>query len=131
MYDAQIVNEGVVPTRPGSWHDFLNALVWATFPLSKRALHTRQHGLVVPGAPKREVAGDALALVDEGGVAVVQRKKLVFGHAIYESLVSGWRPPVAAAIQLACTADEVDSALADFIGKVAAPKEMHRVTLGD
>jgi hypothetical protein len=134
MYDARIVKEGAVPTRPGSWHDFLNALVWATFPIAKRALHERQHRLVVragPAAPKRTTELDALALVDEGGIAIVQRKKLVFGHAVYESLVRGWRPPVAAAIQLACTADEVDSALAAFVEKVATPRDMHRVSLGD
>ena len=32
MYDARIAREGCVPTRPGSWHDLMNALVWATFP---------------------------------------------------------------------------------------------------
>ncbi|HSO36534.1 MAG TPA: DUF3025 domain-containing protein, partial [Labilithrix sp.] len=47
MYDARI-KAGCVPTRPGSWHDLMNALVWATFPASKRALHERQHELVVP-----------------------------------------------------------------------------------
>src|SRR5205814_1266996 len=36
MYDARIVQEGIVPTRAGSWHDFLNALVWATFPRAKK-----------------------------------------------------------------------------------------------
>ena len=35
LYDARIVNEREVSTREGSWHDFLNALVWATFPLAK------------------------------------------------------------------------------------------------
>src|SRR4051812_25965417 len=38
-YDARIALEGRVPTRPRSWHDLLNALVWATFPSAKRALH--------------------------------------------------------------------------------------------
>src|ERR1019366_3597391 len=42
LYDDRIAR-GEVPTRPGVWHDYLNALVWATFPLSKAALHARQH----------------------------------------------------------------------------------------
>ena len=68
MYDARIAREGCVPTRPGSWHDLMNALVWATFPRAKRALHERQHGLVVPAAPgesaRRPRELDALALLD-------------------------------------------------------------------
>ncbi len=120
MYDARIAREGCVPTRPGSWHDLMNALVWATFPLAKRALHERQHGLVVPAAPgesaRRPRELDTLALLDEGGLVVValaplededalvsavarhQATALVFGHAIYEGIVLGHEAPLASAI---------------------------------
>ncbi len=128
MYDARIAREGCVPTRPGSWHDLMNALVWATFPLAKRALHERQHGLVVPAAPgesaRRPRELDALALLDEGGllvltatplapedVAIAERERaledaiasgaataFVFGHAIYEGLVLGRPPPLASVV---------------------------------
>ena len=67
-YDARIT-AGEVPTRARSWHDFLNALVWATFPASKRALHARQASAIqaravegtagLPNARTREQ--DALA----------------------------------------------------------------------
>lgn len=97
-YDARIVNEGVVRTRDGSWHDFLNALVWAAFPLSKTALHLRQHRIVVPGAKRRTPEGDALAMLDEGGT-FLGGSPVVFGHAIYESLVLG-RPLFAAGLDL-------------------------------
>lgn len=122
MYDARIAREGCVPTRPGSWHDLMNALVWATFPLAKRALHERQHSLVVPAQPgesahrSREL--DALALLDEGGVLVIApegrrpaseddleqavtsgaAKALVFGHAIYEGMVLGRPAPLASVV---------------------------------
>jgi hypothetical protein len=96
MYDARIV-QGVVPTRHGSWHDFLNALVWATFPRAKAALHARQHAAVaawappgartLPNARTREM--DALALIDEGGVVFVGARMVLFGHALYEGLVLG------------------------------------------
>jgi hypothetical protein len=104
-YDTRIVLEGVVPTRPGSWHDLLNALVWATFPLAKRALHARQHALVVPARPgevrHRPRALDALALFDEGGVVVgACGAALVFGHAILEGAVQGWPVPTASALPL-------------------------------
>jgi hypothetical protein len=78
LYDARIVLEGVVPTRPRCWHDLMNALVWGTFPDAKRSLHTRQHRAIaerVPagarGLPPRTPELDALALVDEGGVIVL------------------------------------------------------------
>ena len=98
MYDAQIVR-GFVPTRPRCWHDFMNALVWATFPRSKQVLHARQHELIrawiPPGAKNlpnaRTRAQDALALVDEGGVLLLSAGGEVlavpFGHALFEGIV--------------------------------------------
>jgi hypothetical protein len=78
LYDGRIVEEGWVPTRPGSWHDFLNMLVWAVFPEAKQQLHARQHraisarlGPTLPNARTREQ--DALALLDEGGVLIACR----------------------------------------------------------
>lgn len=99
-YDTRVL-AGEVPTRPRSWHDFLNALVWATFPASKRALHARQARAIeaslaegagaLPNARSRE--HDALALLDEGGVIVLESPEgslaIGFGHALYEGLVCG------------------------------------------
>jgi len=128
MYDARISREGRVPTRPGSWHDLMNALVWATFPLAKRALHARQHGLVVAAAPgesaRRPRELDALALLDEGGLVVTREPgggaetpteeqlaaeieagratAFVFGHAIYEGIVLGRSAPLASVVCVAC-----------------------------
>lgn len=116
LYDAVIVREGVVPTRPRMWHDFLNALVWATFPRAKRALHRRQHRAIeawippdatrLPNARTREL--DALALVDEGGLLVVSDRvsscEMIFGHALYEGLVIDNRAMVARVVELAVDA---------------------------
>jgi hypothetical protein len=78
LYDARITIDRAVPTRPRCWHDFMNALVWGTFPKAKFALHARQHRLIAariaPGArglPPRSRELDALALIDEGGVVVL------------------------------------------------------------
>lgn len=78
LYDVQIAVRGEVPTRDGSLHDVMNALVWAVFPCAKRALSERQcelhRGRVgesfsrLPSA--RTPEQDALALVDEGGAVV-------------------------------------------------------------
>jgi hypothetical protein len=135
LYDAQIALGRVVPTRARCWHDFMNALVWGTFPRAKLAMHVRQHRAIserlAPGTrqlpPTRTRELDALALLDEGGVALLAREPeaatlalqtrtpevlrelarrgavevIVFGHAIYESLALGVQPAVVAAIVLA------------------------------
>ncbi len=90
LYDARITNEGVVPTRARCWHDFMNALVWGTFPLAKRALHARQHRAVAarlaPGdralPPTRTRELDALAILDEGGVVVLAREPCALRDAL-------------------------------------------------
>jgi hypothetical protein len=109
MYDAHIVR-GIVPTRARCWHDYLNALVWASFPMSKAALHARQHAVIrawippgattLPNARTRE--HDALALIDEGGVIVLSagdaNLAVPFGHALFEGLVHGVPAMIARAI---------------------------------
>ena len=79
LYDGRIVRDGCVPSRTGSWHDFFNALVWAAWPSSKRALHARQHAAIArrfggptrPLPPARTLELDRLAMLDEGGVVVL------------------------------------------------------------
>ena len=85
LYDARIIAHAWVPTRERSWHDLLNALVWATFPRSKRALHQRQHDAIMariderattlPARRSREL--DGLAIVDEGGLLLLCERALV------------------------------------------------------
>lgn len=131
LYDARIVNEGVVPTRAGSWHDFLNALVWATFPRAKLALHRRQHAIVVPGAPRRTTEGDALAMLDEGGVlCLASGARIVFGHAIYEGQVVG-RRALGAGLDVGGD-DDVDARAAARIADpslVRTPRDLLRIEL--
>jgi hypothetical protein len=88
----------------------LNALVWASFPRSKLALHERQLRALVarlpPGArtlpPTRSREHDALALIDEGGVVILRdgraEVEVVFGHALYEGRVLGRGPMTACAL---------------------------------
>lgn len=79
IYDERIYVRGEVPSREACWHDFLNMLVWATFPAGKRALNARQRealrGHVADGAPRipgaRTREQDALSMLDEGGVLVL------------------------------------------------------------
>lgn len=172
LYDARIALDGEVPTRSHCWHDLMNALVWGTFPRSKHALHVRQHRAIrdrltpgartLPATRSREL--DALALVDEGGVALIARnasqlgsfsirgdravldaelasgavEAIVFGHAIYESLVLGVKPAVVAAVIVGREEAEadplraVDRGLARVLGDGAllrTPEELVRIDL--
>lgn len=151
LYDAVIVRRRVVPTRPRMWHDYLNALVWASFPRAKLALHQRQHAAIqrwipegatrLPNARTREL--DALALLDEGGVLVLeqgaQTMTLIFGHALFEGLVLEQRAMIARSLVLdarvAGAGDPVrlaDDLLAGILadpGRVTSPDELARVAL--
>ena len=144
-YDTRILR-GEVPTRPRSWHDFLNALVWATFPASKRAVHALQAALLerarqpgsgaLPNARARE--HDALALLDEGGVLVLTAGRetltLGFGHALYEALVRGGPAVTASALsfelsRLPATAEAAavaDTLLSARLQKPLSPEDLSR-----
>jgi hypothetical protein len=137
-YDATIALEGRVPTRPRSWHDLLNALVWATFPRAKRAFHARQHR-ALDAAPHRRARTrelDALALFDEGGVILVAgcgaSRAAIFGHAIYETLVLGGEDPTGAAIVLEAAPGDEDAALAAALSdprRLTTPGDLLRVPI--
>ena len=152
LYDGRIALAGSVPTRPRSWHDFLNALVWGAFPRAKTRLHARQHAAIVrslpPGArtlpPARSRQHDALALVDEGGVIVLDDERgralrVVFGHAIFEGLVLDVRATVARAVcaRVDCIPENVDErvALADEVlaawlaAEGMVPEDLPRIAL--
>jgi Protein of unknown function (DUF3025) len=126
LYDARITQSREVPTREGSLHDFMNALVWASFPRAKMALHVRQHALIdgrIEGSrlpEHRTPEQDMLAMVDEGGIAVLtaevsaveaatqardagalarlvaagRARPAVFGHALFEHLARNSVPLV-------------------------------------
>lgn len=79
LYDGSIALRGQVPCLTESYHDLFNALIFAAFPLSKRALHARQFRALrervqpgmrrLPEARTREQ--DALTVFDEGGSVVL------------------------------------------------------------
>jgi hypothetical protein len=90
-YEATIVVAREVPTRDASPHDLLNALVWATFPLAKFALHERFHAAealrTVPGRTRFQ---DRLTLLDEGAALRSDGSgpAWLFGHALLEHRVA-------------------------------------------
>jgi len=71
-YEAGILDSGCVPTRPGSLHDLLNALVWLRFPRFKAALNAGHVAAMRDEAEaRRGRRRDALTVLDESGVWVV------------------------------------------------------------
>jgi hypothetical protein len=127
-YELRIFETGEVPTRPDSWHDLFNALVWLAFPKTKAVLnrHHRSEIIARRGERLRGTARDVLTLFDEGGVVVgsadaklsgllrdFRWKELfwahradvhrsmrfhVFGHAIYEKALEPYRGVTAKAL---------------------------------
>jgi DUF3025 family protein len=73
-YERGINLTATIPTRPDNVHDFMNALVWLSFPKFKLALN-RGHCLAlekdVGEAKQRSPFRDALTILDESGVLVV------------------------------------------------------------
>ena len=110
-YDAKVATEFSIPTREENLHDFFNALVFATFPRAKLALHQRQNRAAktqrLPSGKlkNRTPEQDALTAFDEGGTIVIADEPttprrvlradesrahfLIFGHALYESIACG------------------------------------------
>lgn len=70
-YERRIYTTGQVSTRPDSWHDLFNALVWMRYPRIKTAMN--QLHFAAGGNQKKGGRGplrDALTLFDECGVIV-------------------------------------------------------------
>ena len=73
-YETHILHTGLVPSRPDTWHDVLNALVWLRFPRFKSALNAA-HGaaIALETDSRRGRRRDALTVLDESGVWVISR----------------------------------------------------------
>lgn len=70
-YEERIASQGAVATRPQSWHDLFNALMWATYPQLKMILNQLQVadlGRAENGNRTRRQ--QSLAHVDEAGLLV-------------------------------------------------------------
>jgi len=79
-YDAFIVRQREVPTRPNNYHDFFNAMAWACFPKTKSLIHElqwreqrREDGR--PGQNGRTIFQNALTAFDESGLLVLSSDK--------------------------------------------------------
>ena len=74
-FDRVIAQTGCIPTRSGSWHDLLGALIWLHFPALKTAIHRAQ----LAGNPRnRQPSENAATHFDESGVLVLSHEPTVF-----------------------------------------------------
>jgi len=70
-YEHRIYTTGQVSTRPDSWHDLFNALVWVRFPRIKTAMNALHfHAGTQANSGHRGPLRDALTLFDECGVII-------------------------------------------------------------
>jgi len=79
-YEHRIYTTGQVSTRPNSWHDLLNAMVWMRYPHIKSAMN-RLHYQAGAGqkSGSRGPLRDALTLFDECGAVVLSDRKDILG----------------------------------------------------
>ena len=146
LYDGRIALRQQVPCLDASYHDLFNALVWAAFPRSKRALHARQFRALErrwrPGATRlpnrRTPEQDALTIFDEGGVVVVAGARepdmdgaadgsslrvVPFGHAVMDHVCFQATPVRAAVIMLdVAVAGSSGRELFEAVDRALAPR---------
>jgi len=130
-YECRVWERGEVETRIDNWHDFFNALVWLSFPETKRAITAAHVAAMQKPGEQRNLRRDALTHFDECGIVVlasdptlldllrgfqwqslfVERRQdvidkmrfVIFGHATYEALLKPFRGLTAKAILLPVT----------------------------
>ena len=71
-FERRVVEHNELIIRPNSLHDLLNALVWLTFPKTKRAISEAHVALGVnPDGKTRPRRRDVLTLFDESGLIIL------------------------------------------------------------
>jgi hypothetical protein len=84
LYYEQIIHlQNIIPTRPNSWHDLFNALIWLQFPQTKMLLN-RQHVEDIEqfGLSPRTQRRNNLTHFDECGVIVTYEVSTEFSQMI-------------------------------------------------
>lgn len=117
-YELRVFRTGCVEMRPGSRHDFFNALAWLAFPRTKARINALHAAQIPRENGVRGRLRDLLTLFDEGGaivqcadkqlIALVRQfrwkelfwsqrerirhsmKVLVLGHAVLEMALDPW-----------------------------------------
>jgi hypothetical protein len=82
-YEQIIHQQHIIPTRPNSWHDLFNGLIWLQFPQTKKLLN-KQHveDIEEYGLSPRTLRRNNLTHFDECGVIVTYQRSVVFSKLI-------------------------------------------------
>lgn len=145
-YEQKVYEMGLVNTRENNWHDFFNYIVWQAFPQTKSVINQLQYQdyQAQQFSKKRTLRQDFLTQFDESGMIILcknhelisllhshqwhklfwdkrevlqeQMQFMIFGHAIYEKLLSPYIGLTAKGIILDVTDEsQVDIALAGHL----------------
>jgi len=74
-FDRSLSRTSLVPTRLGSFHDLLGALIWLHFPALKTSIHRLQ---LAAGSHARGPSENAATHLDESGVLVLSTEPTIF-----------------------------------------------------
>lgn len=153
-YEMQVYETGCVETRPESWHDYFNALVWLALPRTKARINALHAAEIPREGGRRGPLRDLLTVVDEGGALVLcddeellsllaqcrwrelfwdRRERmrrafrvLVFGHAVLEKSLEPW-PGIACKAIVAPPGADPDAHLHAWLGSLrpgARPRDL-------
>jgi hypothetical protein len=153
-YEVRVHETGEVETRPESWHDYFNALVWLAFPRAKARLNALHAAEIPREGGRRGRLRDLLTLLDEGGVLAhcddpelvellramrwqelfwrersrtrASLRLVVFGHAVLEKAIDPW-PGIACKAIIAPARADADEFLHDWLGGLgpgASPRDL-------
>lgn len=90
-YEQLIYRQHIIPTRPDSWHDLFNGLIWLQFPSSKGLLN-QQHVADISefGLTPRTVRRNNITHFDECGVILTYEKGSVAEQLIEDLAKHRW-----------------------------------------
>ena len=91
-YEQIIHQQNIIPTRPDSWHDLFNGLIWLQFPKTKSLLN-QQHveDIELNGLSPRTVRRNNLTHFDECGVILTYQKDSIAEQLIKDLAMHKWQ----------------------------------------
>jgi hypothetical protein len=91
-YEQIIHQQHIIPTRPNSWHDLFNGLIWLQFPQTKRLLN-QQHVADIQehGLSPRTLRRNNLTHFDECGVIITYQHTDVFSQLMEDLKQHQWQ----------------------------------------
>ena len=91
-YEQIIHQQQIIPTRPNSWHDLFNGLIWLQFPKTKRLLN-QQHveDIEQHGVSPRTLRRNNLTHFDECGVILTYQTGSIAEQLINDLAQHQWQ----------------------------------------